>query len=337
MKTGTIETVEYVKEWGKGLNKVHYHNVTFEGDEQKWNIGTKEQEPTFLKPGKTLNYEITDEEKHKIKRANTNQMQNKTLVKDGAKKSPPAKSAPKPESTSLIRKLDDFKESDLIFIDIETARVVDKLKAKSPLMEAWLYKTRYNNEIDRKTGKEFTPEEYYHEKAALYAPFAKVVTIVIGKITEEGQLSTKSYSGDEAEMLTAFNTTMNKFIDKNSSTAFAGWANIGFDQPFLQKRMLVHGIKPNVLLDTVHLKPWEINALDLKEIWKGTSFYPDSLISVAVALGLPSPKSKLDGAGVGDAYYNGQIDDIIEYCTGDVLTTANVYRKFVGKDLITLK
>lgn len=338
MQTAIIEKVEYVKEWGKGLNKVHYHNVTFEGETKHWNIGTKEQDPDFLKPGKSLNYEITDEEKRKIKRANTGQMGNKSFVpRAGSSFSfKKKKEEVLPETPALIRKLGSYNESDIVFFDIETASVVKKLKKGTDLHDAWLYKTRYNNELNRKTGKEFTPEEYYDEKAALYSPFAKVVAIVAGKIVDD-KLKVKKYFGDEAEMLTGFNDDIEKLIEKNSNTILAGWANLGFDQPFLAQRMIINGTKPNILLDNAHLKPWECRAIDLKELWKGTAFYPESLPAVAVALGLPSPKNGLIGSEVSEAFHAGKINDIVEYCTGDVLTTANIYRKFMGKELVTLK
>jgi uncharacterized protein YprB with RNaseH-like and TPR domain len=339
MNTAKIQSVEYLKEHGAGLRKVHYHNVTFEGDSTKYNIGTKEQEPRFLKPGQSLTYEIVDG--NRIKRVDSNQMQNKTVFRKAAPKvevSPKSAPAQEPvsESTSLIRKLNDYKESDILFFDIETARITKNLKKGSPLEAAWLYKCRYDNELNRKTGKEFTPEEYFIDKAALYAPFAKVVAIVVGKIVKD-KLVTKKYSGEESEMLAGFNTDIETALSKNSNTVFGGWANIGFDQPFLAQRMLVSGIRPNLLLDNAHLKPWEVKSLDLKEIWKGTAFHPASLISVAVALGLPSPKNNMDGSEVGEAYYEGKIEEIVDYCEGDVLTTANIYRKFMGKDLISLK
>jgi hypothetical protein len=124
------------------------------------------------------------------------------------------------------------------------------------------------------------------------------------------------------------------FEDSKPNALLGGYASIGFDAPFIMKRMLVHGIRPHRLLDSSGLKPWEIRALDLKDTWKGTSFYPDSLSAVAVALGLPSPKINLDGAEVSKAFFEGRIDEIVEYCTGDVLTTANIYRKFVSKPIL---
>lgn len=234
-----------------------------------------------------------------------------------------------------MKYLDRFNESDLIFFDIETAPLVKKLKKGTPLHDAWLYKVRHENEHLRKTGEELTPEEYYAKKSSLYAVFSQVVAIVAGRITGD-QLSTKKYIGKEGDLLGNFNADVQRILDKNPKAIFAGFANIGFDQPFLTKRMIVNQIEPNNLLDTAGSKPWELPAIDLKDLWKGTGFYPDSLISVAVALGLPSPKIKMEGEQVGEAFFAGKIDEIADYCEQNVLTTANIFRRFKGKSLVTL-
>lgn len=337
-----ITNVTYKKQWGEGARAIHYHDVELEGS-GTWNIGAKQQLPEWMQIGKTLEYEVVDESKRKIKRVQAN-MQNSAPRGGGGYQSYQKKQEPlvDPNSTSLIGYLGLFKEEDLIFIDIETVRAVKELKPGTPLYEAWEYKNRYNNELERKTGEKYTLEEYFTEKAALYAVFAKVVAIVVGRIVD-GQLKTKKYlvskenSWKEEAALKEFNDDVNKVLEKNPDAVFVGWANRSFDEPFLAKRMYVHGIKPNRLLDTAHLKPWDVPGFDLKNLWTGTAFYPDSLISVAVALGLPSPKKKMDGTQVGEYYYAGKTQEIGEYCTEDVLTTANVYRKLVNKPLLTLK
>ena len=83
-----------------------------------------------------------------------------------------------------MKQLENLREEDLIFYDIETARAVDVLKEGTPLYEAWKYKARYQNELNKKTGETFTVEEYFYEKAPLYAPFGKVVTVVVGRIKD---------------------------------------------------------------------------------------------------------------------------------------------------------
>lgn len=231
--------------------------------------------------------------------------------------------------------LQQYNERDIIFFDVETVRCVEKLTPESSMYDAWIYKSRYNNELSRKTGETMTPEEFFEEKAPLYAPFAKIACIVAGRIVDDNQLSLKSYMGEEVNLLHEFNEDLKKMA--KLSTALCGFNNIGFDQPFVAKRMLVNNIPLHAKLDNAHEKPWNINDIDLSKLWQGTSFYPDSLLAVSAALGLPSPKQGMDGSQVSEAYYKGKTKEIAEYCTLDVLTTANIFRKFKGGSLLKLK
>lgn len=235
-----------------------------------------------------------------------------------------------------------YRESDLLFMDIETARVVPKLEKGTPLHEAWEYKTRHNNEYQEKLnrsgnkGVEVSFEEFFEEKAALYGPFARIVTIVMGRINGE-TLSAKAYADvDEKKLLEAFTKDLAMFTNSRPDACFCTFNGKGFDEPMIAKRMIVNGLTLPPLLDQQHLKPWETKGLDLSALWKGNSFFPDSLIAVGAALGLPSPKTSMSGSDVGDAFYAGKLEDIKKYCTQDVLCTANIYRKFAGKSLVQL-
>jgi 3'-5' exonuclease len=341
-----IESVNFVREWGESFKKVFYHDVTLKGIEGTWNIGAKKEYPDYLKAGKTLEYEVTDAEKFKIKRL-SDQFANKTSGAGPATANKPTykkvKEVIDDPHGALIRVLNSTNEADIVFIDIETAPIVKELKPNTQLHEAWAYKARYDNEFARKTGgAEITIERLFHDKATLYAPFARIVAIVAGRIVDDKlsvkrYLPSKKHQWSEEPMLREFNDDIQKMLDKNPNTVFGGWANKTFDQPFLSKRMLVHKIRQNILLDTAHLKPWEIPGVDLKELWQGTSFYPDSLIAAAYALGLPSPKAKMDGSQVGEAFYAGKIEEIGDYCVDDVLTEVNVYRLMMGKEPVELK
>lgn len=226
-----------------------------------------------------------------------------------------------------MKQLENLNENDLCFYDIETARSVKVLEEGTPIYDAWKYKARYQNELNKKTGLEYTLEEYYYEKAPLYAPFGRVVTIVVGRI-KDNKIYLKSYASyNEKELLEDFNRDLELVYQSNPKTRFVSFNGVGFDTPYLEKRSIINGVKPSTLLMESHLEPWKVTQLDLSKIWKGNAFYPDSLVAVATALGLPSPKDALDGSEVSNAFYDNRLPEIVKYCLKDVETTARVYRK----------
>ena len=226
-----------------------------------------------------------------------------------------------------MKQLENLNENDLCFYDIETARAVEVLVEGTPIYDAWKYKARYQNELNKKTGQEYTLEEYYYEKAPLYAPFGRVVTIVVGRI-KDNRIHLKSYSSyNEKELLEDFNRDLELVYQSNPKTRFVSFNGVGFDTPYLEKRSIINGVKPANLLQESHLEPWKVTQLDLAKIWKGNAFYPDSLIAVATALGLPSPKDALDSSQVSNAFYEKRLPEIVTYCLKGVETTIRVYRK----------
>lgn len=239
-----------------------------------------------------------------------------------------------------MKALLNYKTSDLLFFDVETARTVDKLVPGTPLYDAFQYKARYQNEMKEKLSRngsdpEVSLEEFFKEKAALYATFGRIVAIVVGRIDGE-QLKTKKYVGEEKKLLESFNNDLSQFTVARPAAALAGYNSIGFDLPFINKRMIVQDIQPPDLLDNGDKKPWEIRTLDLAKLWQGTSFYPDSLMAVCAALGIPSSKGNMNGSEVSDAFYAGRITEIADYCEQDVLATANLFQRFSRKKLLTL-
>lgn len=226
-----------------------------------------------------------------------------------------------------MKQLENLNENDLVFYDIETSAGVETLEEGTQLYEAWKYKARYQNELNKKTGLEYTLEEYFTEKAPLYAPFGRVVTVVVGRI-KDNKIYLKTYASyNEKELLEEFNKDLQLVYQSNPNIKLVGFNSNGFDSPYLLKRTIVNNIKPAFPLDEGGAKPWKMGALDLSKVWQGSAFYPDSLIAVATALNLPSPKDALCGADVSKAFYEGRLSEIVSYCLKDVETTARVYRK----------
>lgn len=220
-----------------------------------------------------------------------------------------------------MRALEKLKEEKLLFYDIETAPQVKELELDSPLFESWSYKVN-------KEGT-FTDEEViekYSKESGLYPEFAKVITIIVGKIVDGKIVLITFNDKEEVDILTRFN----KLVSRNSSDTLTGFVNIGFDTPFVFKRMLINGVKPHSKLDSTGLKPWEVEEVDLAMIWKGTSFNRASLINISTVFGLPSPKEDISGADVGRVYWqegDEGLARITEYCKRDVVSTINIFKK----------
>ena len=220
-----------------------------------------------------------------------------------------------------MRVLKALKQENLLFYDIETASVVKELQLDTPLFDSWSYKVN-------KTGDVPNDEiiASYTQRAGLYPEFAKIVSIVVGKIVK-GKIYLITLDHDsEADLLKAFND----ILERNLKCKLVGFVSSAFDAPFIYKRMVINSIEPHDKIDYSGLKPWEVTDIDLAMEWKGTSFERASLINVATALGLPSPKSDISGADVGRVYWEeGRIglDRISKYCGRDVVTTINLFKK----------
>lgn len=234
-----------------------------------------------------------------------------------------------------MKALKDINLKNLVFIDIETARVSKELEMDTPLFDSWEYLKRRNGETDVEL------QESFIDEAGLFAEFARIVCITVGRVNGS-ELVVKTYNQeDERELLEAFNTDLTLVTDAQPRTMFCGHAAIGFDIPFIFKRCMVNQVEAHYLLDTAGKKPWEVSdtIIDTKDLWKGTGFRPSSLINIAVALGIPSPKDDISGAEVGDLYWSdeeGRIERISRYCEKDVLTTANVVRRCRFEPLLTM-
>lgn len=220
-----------------------------------------------------------------------------------------------------MRVLKNLKEENLLFFDIETASVVKELELDTPLFDSWEYKVNKNKDM---SNDDIIAS--YATRAGLYPEFAKIISIVVGKIVK-GKIHLITLDQDkEEDLLNEFN----KLVERNIKCKLVGFVNNSFDTPFVYKRMIINGIAPHDNLDVSGLKPWEIEDIDLALEWKGASFERASLINVATALGLPSPKDDISGADVGKVYWNeGRegLDRISKYCRKDVVTTINLFKK----------
>ena len=225
-----------------------------------------------------------------------------------------------------MRSLKKLNQNNLLFFDIETAPLVKELELDTPLFDSWNYKFNRDGSLSNEE-----VIKSYSKQSGIYPEFAKVVSVVVGKIVKGKIFLIKIDHENEVDILNEFNT----ILERNLKCKLVGFVNIGFDTPFLFKRMAYNGIKPHDKIDYSGLKPWEVTDIDLGIEWRGTVFERMSLINIATAFGLPSPKEDISGADVGRVYWSeGRegLDRITAYCSRDVVTTINIFRKMIGEE-----
>lgn len=220
----------------------------------------------------------------------------------------------------------------ILFLDIETVpeqQSFDQLD--SAKKELWEQKSKYQRK------DEFTPEAFY-ERAGIWAEFGKIVCISVGYFHFRSDIRTfrtTSFHGDEILLLKEFKNLLDSHFN-SSKNLLCGHNAKEFDFPYIARRMIIHGIALPNKLNLFGKKPWEIPHLDTMELWKfGDYKHYTSLKLLANILGITSPKQDIEGSMVGKVYYEDtDIDRIVTYCELDVVTTAQVFLRMRGEELL---
>ncbi len=223
----------------------------------------------------------------------------------------------------------------ILFIDIETVPIQSSYEGlSSELRELWDKKAKYINY------DEDSVEDVYFEKAGIYAEFSRVLCIGIGYYSESEQIiKTHSISGDdEQKILIEFSELIDQFR-KKQEVIFCGHNIKEFDLPFLCRRMIIQRIELPKELNLSNVKPWNNPHVDTMDLWRfGEYKRYTSLELLATCLGIPSPKTDIDGSQVASVYYEEHdLAKIVNYCLRDVISTAKVYFRLVGNYDIVIK
>ena len=99
----------------------------------------------------------------------------------------------------------------------------------------------------------------------------------------------------------------------------------------LSKRMVINGILPPQILPSHDTKPWEIKAIDTKELWQfGAYSSIGSLDLMCASMNVDSSKDgEITGKDVHEAYWKkSKLKQIAEYCEKDVKVLIDVIKKF---------
>lgn len=228
-----------------------------------------------------------------------------------------------------------FDTGSLIFLDIET---VPGEASFMMLSEDW--QELWTKKSARTLPPDVAIEDFYQQQAAISAEFAKIVCISFGYYRSSGserKLRIKSLFGnDEKELLSDFIDMLAGFEKHHKAWIFAGHNVKEFDLPFLSRRMLINGLRIPASMNFQNMKPWEINVVDTMHYWRfGDYRNYTSLELLATALGIPSPKSDINGSQVGEVFWKEKnLKRIAEYCQRDVATVANIIQRFNGDAIL---
>jgi hypothetical protein len=222
----------------------------------------------------------------------------------------------------------------ILFIDIETVPVKPDFSLLSEPMQAeWIRKSKF---IKGSNEGISDPAALFGDRAGIFSEFAKVVCIGFGSLQENGKslkMRLKSLvNDDEKILLKDFTDVIDRFSRHYKDIQFCGHNIKEFDIPFLCRRMVINGIQLPECMQVSGKKPWEVAHLDTMEMWKFGDYKNFTALSLlATVLGIPSPKSDIDGSQVAGVYWRDKdLARIGRYCLQDVLTSAKVYLKLKG-------
>ena len=222
----------------------------------------------------------------------------------------------------------------ILFIDIETVPVQPDYQQLTPeLQKEWERKAK-----SMKPTAEGVLDAplLFNERAGVFSEFAKVVCIGIGSVNKDEsgwKMRLKGVTGhDEKKLLIDFCLLLERFATHHNEVRFCGHNIKEFDIPFLCRRMVINNVPIPGIMQLQGKKPWEINHLDTMELWRFGDYKNFTALSLLSAvLGIPSPKSDIDGSMVATVYYHEKdLPRISRYCLQDVYTSAKVYIRLAG-------
>jgi DNA polymerase elongation subunit (family B) len=174
-----------------------------------------------------------------------------------------------------------------------------------------------------------SPDEVFESKSALIPEFGKIICATFSFITPKGDVHTQTFNDEsEKDLLMNIKNLLDKVYDLDFY--LCGHNIKVFDIPFLGKKFLSHGILPPKILPSYETKPWEIKAIDTKDLWSfGSNYGLSSLDLMCISMGFESPKTgEVFGKNIHKSYwYDQKLEEITEYCEKDVESLLKIISK----------
>ena len=176
----------------------------------------------------------------------------------------------------------------------------------------------------QKTGSDFLPH-HLHRVVAISCTLREGDSFRVWSLGKPDE--------DEGSLIQRFFDGIEKYTPQ-----LVSWNGGGFDLPVLHYRGLIHGVqsprywdmgeddrdfKWNNYISRYHTR--HLDLMDLMAMYTGRANAP--LDELAKLIGFPG-KLGMDGSKVWDAYQQGQLADIRNYCETDVVNTWLVFARF---------
>jgi len=221
-----------------------------------------------------------------------------------------------------------------LFLDIETVPQIysyEKLPEKQRKLFEKKVKYRLNDES--------TVEDLYAQ-AGIWAEFGKIIVISAGFFVKEdaSEFRLKSFaSHDEKEILQNFAGLLNSTYFQRKDLQLCAHNGKEFDFPYIARRMIINRIALPEQLRVFGKKPWETPFCDTMELWRfGDYKHYTSLELLTHILGIPSPKTDIEGKDVARVYYEKKdLNRIKKYCENDVIAVAQIMLRYMGRELLS--
>ena len=220
----------------------------------------------------------------------------------------------------------------ILFIDIETVGIeadYPTLEKKNPKLaelfsnyESW-FKKRFPEDAD------VTLDQLFQTRTALVPEFARIVTVCLGIVDQSGKFKTTVFS-DENERSLLIDLRKTLFRCGELGYFLCGHNVKNFDIPMMAKRMIINNILPPKIFPTYDTKPWEVKAIDTRDVWQYGQYASISTLDLMCGvMGVESSKSdEMDGSRVHEVFYKEKnIDKINTYCEKDVKVLYEVVKK----------
>lgn len=224
--------------------------------------------------------------------------------------------------------------SKILFLDIETVGIEKDYKTcleKRPSIAKqftnyldWFLK-RFPEDIPHQEDLDYI----FAKRAALVPEFAKIVCVSVSYVMDNDEVKSQTFSGHDEKQVLKY---CQKLLDKCGKLGFflCGHNLKNFDIPMLAKRMVINGLMPPSILPSYDTKPWEIKAIDTKEVWQfGAYSSIGSLDLLCTCMEVPTSKDgEVTGDKVHEVYWNqNKLEEISAYCEKDVYVLIDVIKK----------